>query len=323
MKMKMKFRFLYACLLGLLLTVPLAARDTLIAHAEGRYVIYFDPNGGTVLTESREVGPDNKLSNLPNPIRDGYQFEGWYREDGSRIYHTTVFTEDTYVQARWKGSEPERRSTVFFEAEGGTVSVSSMTTGANGRLSNLPNPTRSGFRFDGWYTEEGNKIGYTTVFDSDITVYARWTALSGNSSGGNSQTAQDSGTSSAEETAPSPAQPDNTNTPSAGGWKQDASGWWYDQGNGLYPQNEWLSSSGNWYFFNQRGYMQNGWQQIGGYWYYFDTSGKMTTGWASIDGNFYYFETGSGQKPIGALYQNEQTPDGYLVDANGVWLSIN
>ncbi len=69
--------------------------------------------------------------------------------------------------------------------------------------------------------------------------------------------------------------------------------------------------------------MQNGWQQIGGYWYYFDTSGKMTTGWASIDGNFYYFETGSGQKPIGALYQNEQTPDGYLVDANGVWLSIN
>ncbi len=108
MKMKMKFRFLYACLLGLLLTVPLAARDTLIAHAEGRYVIYFDPNGGTVLTESREVGPDNKLSNLPNPIRDGYQFEGWYREDGSRIYHTTVFTEDTYAQGT-ELSPPRRK----------------------------------------------------------------------------------------------------------------------------------------------------------------------------------------------------------------------
>ena len=44
----------------------------------------------------------------------------------------------------------------------------------------------------------------------------------------------------------------------------------------------------------------------------------METGWTIIDGKYYYFnEVSDGTR--GRLYRNEITPDGYYVDANGVW----
>lgn len=45
----------------------------------------------------------------------------------------------------------------------------------------------------------------------------------------------------------------------------------------------------------------------------------MVTGWNLIDGKWYYFNTVSdGTK--GALFVNRETPDGYKVDGNGVWV---
>ena len=42
----------------------------------------------------------------------------------------------------------------------------------------------------------------------------------------------------------------------------------------------------------------------------------MLTGWQTIDGKMYYFNTVS-DGTRGALYVNRQTPDGYLVGADG------
>ncbi|MBR3289028.1 MAG: hypothetical protein IKI71_04625 [Lachnospiraceae bacterium] len=43
--------------------------------------------------------------------------------------------------------------------------------------------------------------------------------------------------------------------------------------------------------------------------------GKMTRGWKSIAGKYYYFNLD------GTLLKGGVTPDGYSVDANGVWTS--
>jgi uncharacterized repeat protein (TIGR02543 family) len=40
-------------------------------------------------------------------------------------------------------------------------------------------PTRAGFRFDGWFTAEGVEFTTDTVVDADITITARWTAVTG------------------------------------------------------------------------------------------------------------------------------------------------
>ena len=69
--------------------------------------------------------------------------------------------------------------TVAFDADGGTGAVVSKKVYEGGFFGLLPKPTKSGYRFDGWYTEKngaGKKItSYRNVWiDGDITVYASW-----------------------------------------------------------------------------------------------------------------------------------------------------
>ena len=70
--------------------------------------------------------------------------------------------------------------------------------------------------------------------------------------------------------------------------------------------------------------MVTGWYQDGdGNSYYLNpnsdgTLGRMVTGWQLIDEKWYYFnEISDGKR--GALLKNTTTPDGYVVDENGVW----
>lgn len=74
---------------------------------------------------------------------------------------------------------------VTFNGNGGTSSASTMTTATTGKLATLPTATRSGYTFNGWYTDAtgGTQITTNATFAANTTVYAHWTA---NSSGGSS-----------------------------------------------------------------------------------------------------------------------------------------
>lgn len=41
----------------------------------------------------------------------------------------------------------------------------------------------------------------------------------------------------------------------AGEWKQDSTGWWYQNDNGSYPANSWQEINGKQYYFNETGYL--------------------------------------------------------------------
>lgn len=67
--------------------------------------------------------------------------------------------------------------TVTFSGNGGTPSVASMQTRANGTLATLPTATYDATHtFVGWFTQAtgGTQIDSTTVFTADTTVYAHW-----------------------------------------------------------------------------------------------------------------------------------------------------
>ena len=69
-----------------------------------------------------------------------------------------------------------QRYTITFNGNGGTPSVTSMTT-IDQKLPELPTATHSGsYSFDGWYTAAsgGTKITTATVFHENTTVYAHW-----------------------------------------------------------------------------------------------------------------------------------------------------
>ena len=71
--------------------------------------------------------------------------------------------------------------TVIFNTQGGTP-VESQAVAPNGTVAQPADPTRDGYAFGGWYTDEG----CTTVYDfnapvtGNLTLYAKWTQDSGN-----------------------------------------------------------------------------------------------------------------------------------------------
>ncbi|MBE5817771.1 MAG: hypothetical protein E7312_01800 [Clostridiales bacterium] len=70
--------------------------------------------------------------------------------------------------------------TVSFNVNGGTGSFSPITVEKTKQYGTLPEPTRSGYTFDGWYTAAsgGTKITATSTvsINSNATLYAHWKA---------------------------------------------------------------------------------------------------------------------------------------------------
>lgn len=50
------------------------------------------------------------------------------------------------------------------------------------------------------------------------------------------------------------------------GWKEDKTGWWYDNGDGTYPVNQWKEIGGKQYYFGEDGYMYQSQYTPDGYW---------------------------------------------------------
>lgn len=70
----------------------------------------------------------------------------------------------------------EKRFTVVFDANGGSCSVESLKTSADGKLVALPVPENIGFSFEGWYESKSGGTAKTIedVFTTDTTLYALW-----------------------------------------------------------------------------------------------------------------------------------------------------
>lgn len=66
---------------------------------------------------------------------------------------------------------------ITYDANGGSCSVQSTEADASDKLTSFVVPTREGYNFDGWFTEEtgGEQITTDTVFTNDTTIYAHWT----------------------------------------------------------------------------------------------------------------------------------------------------
>lgn len=70
--------------------------------------------------------------------------------------------------------------TVNFDPNGGTVSTKNIKVTYNSTYGTLPTPTRTGYRFSGWYTAKtgGTKIASNTMVGNSAgsTLYAHWKA---------------------------------------------------------------------------------------------------------------------------------------------------
>ena len=106
----------------------------------------------------------------------------------STATEVTSPVEATFTASKYVRVQPESAEiyTVSFDINGGnTLFPGTLNTDADGKLSVLLTPTRSGsYRFNGWFTEVsgGTPVTTNTVFTADTTIYAHWTFTGGGSS---------------------------------------------------------------------------------------------------------------------------------------------
>ena len=99
-------------------------------------------------------------------------------------------------------------------------------------------------------------------------------------------------------------------------WQQEGAKWYFVKNDGNRAANEWMTIDGADYWFDSDGTMATGWRHYSNdAWYYFKSGGAMASStWVESAGQWLYLGAD------GAMMKNTVTPDGYTLDASGVWV---
>ena len=149
------------------------------------YSFTVNANGGKYASgktaATKKVTFAAKVGSLGTPTRSGYKFLGYYtaKTGGTKITAANIvkWSKNLTVYAHWK----QVTFTLTLNANGGKVSsktsiAKKVTVGA--KVGTLNTPTRSGYKFLGWYNAKtgGTKITATSVvkWSKNLTLYAHW-----------------------------------------------------------------------------------------------------------------------------------------------------
>ena len=62
-----------------------------------KYIVTFDPNGGTVSEASKEVSYHEPYGQLPTPTREGYTFMGWRKNKMKNLFDNNNVISGYYI----------------------------------------------------------------------------------------------------------------------------------------------------------------------------------------------------------------------------------
>lgn len=144
-------------------------------------------NGDTSKDFFKSTDSTAKLNSTDfySPVQDGYNFKGWYLGNdgsGSKVSNGYTFTSNTTVYACWEAVTPAVNASITFDANGGsiissnsTLSTTTLTTDANGKISLLPNATREDYTFLGWHNSSSDSyVTTSTIYSGDTYLVAKW-----------------------------------------------------------------------------------------------------------------------------------------------------
>ena len=144
------------------------------------YTVALNPNGGTCAQPSVTVTYGQAYGTLPTPTRTGHKFEGWWttkETGGKQVTASTVcYATGNYTMfARWEA----KKYTVTLNPNGGSVSPTSISVTYDKAYGELPTPTRTGHKFEGWWTTKdtgGKQVTASTICyaTGNYTMFARW-----------------------------------------------------------------------------------------------------------------------------------------------------
>ncbi len=162
---------------------PANGKQTLYAQWKvNKYTVTFNANGGSISNGSKTVTYDSTYGDLPTPTKTGYTFIGWYNWDvslGDKIDANTkvIITENHKLYAHW---EKEMYSIGYSYESNGKYNECDMMLSYYDKYGELPNPTKKGYTFVGWFSEKTGGIQITSDMTLIVAVnhslYDHWKA---------------------------------------------------------------------------------------------------------------------------------------------------
>ena len=141
-----------------------------------KFTVTFVAEGVTI--DPVQVRSGGKVT-LPTPEKEGYEFKGWFTDSDftTPFNPDTPITEDLTLYALFEEiTVPQYK--VTFNSNGGSE-VAEQTVLEGEKAVKPADPTREGYEFAGWFTDEElkNEFDFDTEITANITLYAKWEPL--------------------------------------------------------------------------------------------------------------------------------------------------
>lgn len=150
----------------------------IVLKADTYYTVTFDSQGGSSV-EDIMILEEMTLDEPNDPTKVDYTFVGWYSDASLTVAYNfdTSITSDLTLYAKW--SLIEVYYTVTFDTAGGSL-IDPRVVLTHSKVQYPEKPTKEGFTFSGWYTDETYDTAYdfNTLVTSDDTLYAKWVETS-------------------------------------------------------------------------------------------------------------------------------------------------
>lgn len=142
---------------------------TLTAVFGDAHTVSFNSNGGSSVG-SILVGDGDIMGYVHEPTRNGHSFGGWFSGDVEYTPQFSKVSSDLVLKAEWL-----KDSIIRFDSNGGS-SAKSISVTEDRPVGKLPQTSRSGYAFVGWFYD-GTMFTEDTVYPYTygITLVAKWT----------------------------------------------------------------------------------------------------------------------------------------------------
>lgn len=139
-------------------------------------ILTYDTAGGKMpsgVKLSKSYAQNKALTASPTPIKDGYEFIGWFNGD-TEVSFPFIIKESMTLTAKWE--EITYKNTISLKLNGGAFANNDEATTsyeAGDQITFLPTPIKDGYEFIGWFLGNEEVALPYTVENSAIFV-AKW-----------------------------------------------------------------------------------------------------------------------------------------------------
>lgn len=148
---------------------------TVNAQFEDGYHVYFkDNNGRIIATETGASGTEVSVAKVNFPVGSDEAITGWYTDAAhtQKVESVTIETSDITLYAK-----VEKGYWLTFESNGGSYVAPAFYAKDTAAAAPTDAPTKPGYTFVGWYTDEDLKTPASFgSITARTTLYAKWTA---------------------------------------------------------------------------------------------------------------------------------------------------